>query len=76
MAHFAEIDQNNIVLRVLVIDNKHETRGQEFLANDLGLGGTWIQTSYNASIRGKFAGVGDFYDKEKDVFIKILSENE
>jgi len=76
MAHFAEIDQNNIVLRVLVIDNEHETRGQEFLANDLGLGGIWVQTSYNANIRGKFAGVGDFYDKAKDVFVKILSENE
>jgi hypothetical protein len=74
MAHFAEIDQNNIVLRVLVVDNEHETRGQEFLANDLGLGGTWIQTSYNANIRGKFAGVGDFYDKEKDVFVKLPDE--
>jgi hypothetical protein len=74
MAHFAEIDQNNIVLRVLVIDNEHETRGQEFLANDLGLGGTWIQTSYNANIRGKFAGVGDLYDKEKDVFVKLPDE--
>ncbi len=46
MAHFAEIDENNIVLRVLVVSNEDEHRGQEFLADDLGLGGTWIQTSY------------------------------
>jgi hypothetical protein len=68
MAHFAEIDSNNKVLRVLVVDNSQEHRGQEFLANDLGLGGIWIQTSYNANIRGKYAGIGDIYDKKKDVF--------
>jgi hypothetical protein len=69
MAHFAEIDKNGFVLRVLVVDDSQEHRGQEFLANDLSLGGTWIQTSYNANIRGKFAGIGDKYDKKKDVFI-------
>lgn len=48
MAHFAEIDPaSNIVLRVLVVSDENENRGQEFLADDLGLGGTWIQTSYN-----------------------------
>jgi hypothetical protein len=48
MAHFAEIDTGtNTVLRVLVVHNDYEHRGQEFLADDLGLGGTWIQTSYN-----------------------------
>jgi hypothetical protein len=47
MAHFAEIDADNIVLRVLVVSNDDEHRGQEFLADDLGFGGTWIQTSYN-----------------------------
>ena len=46
MAHFAEIDQNNIVLRVLVVGDDQEHRGQEFMADDIGLGGTWIQTSY------------------------------
>lgn len=70
MAHFAEIDNNNKVLRVLVVDNSQESRGQEFLANDCNLGGTWIQTSYNANIRGKFAGIGDIYDPINDVFIK------
>ena len=69
MAHFAEIDSNNKVLRVLVVDNAQESRGQEFLANDCKLGGTWIQTSYNANIRGKFAGIGDVYDPINDVFI-------
>ena len=47
MAHFAEIDADNIVLRVLVVSNDDEHRGQEFLADDCGLGGTWIQASYN-----------------------------
>ena len=68
MAHFAEIDSNNRVLRVLVIADEQEHRGQEFLAEDLGLGGTWIQTSYNHKIRGKFAGVGDIYDEDEDIF--------
>jgi hypothetical protein len=68
MAHFAEIN-NNVVLRVLVVPNEQEHRGQEFLADDLGLGGTWIQTSYNATIRGKFAGTGDTYDSVNDVFV-------
>ena len=47
MAHFAEVDANNTVIRVLVVGDDQEHRGQEFLADDLGLGGTWIQTSYN-----------------------------
>ena len=69
MAHFAEIDSNNKVLRVLVVDNSQEHRGQEFLANDLGLGGTWIQTSYNHRIRKQYAGIGFKYDADGDVFI-------
>jgi hypothetical protein len=47
MAHFAEIDSNNIVTRVLVVDDANAADGQNFLANTLGLGGTWVQTSYN-----------------------------
>ena len=62
MAHFAEIDSNNKVLRVLVVDNAQESRGQEFLAVDCNLGGTWVQTSYNANFGGKFAGIGDIWD--------------
>ncbi|MAE50123.1 hypothetical protein CMI48_04850 [Candidatus Pacearchaeota archaeon] len=78
MAHFAEIDQNNIVLRVLVVGDDQEHRGQEFLADDLGLGGTWIQTSYNTGgnihygpdgqpdggtpLHMNYAGVGSTWD--------------
>jgi hypothetical protein len=69
MAHFAEIDKNGFVLRVLVVDDSQENRGQEFLAEDLALGGTWIQTSYNSNIRGKYAAIGDKYDSKKDKFI-------
>lgn len=69
MAHFAEIDTNSIVLRVLVVPNEQEHRGQEFISGDLGLGGTWIQTSYNNNIRKQFAGIGFFYDAINDVFI-------
>lgn len=68
MAHFAEIDSNNVVLRVLVVADEHEHRGQDFLANDCQLGGTWIKTSYNSNIRGKFAGIGDIYDEVNDEF--------
>lgn len=70
MAHFAEIDENNIVKRVLVVDNEQEHRGEEFLSNDLGLGGRWIQTSYNGNFRKQYAGVGYAYDAVNDVFIK------
>jgi hypothetical protein len=69
MAHFAEIDSNNIVTRVLVVPNEEELRGQEFLANDLGLGGRWIQTSYNRKIRKNYAGIGYSYNEELDMFL-------
>lgn len=69
MAHFAELDNDNKVVRVLVVDNAQEHRGEEFLAVDCGLGGRWIQTSYNGNIRGKFAGIGYTYDPVADVFI-------
>lgn len=70
MAHFAEIDQNNKVTRVLVVPNEQENRGQEYLASDLQLGGTWIQTSYNHRIRKQFAGIGFTYDPNADLFIR------
>ena len=69
MAHFAEIDKNNVVQRVLVVDNSLEHRGADFLANDLGLGGIWKQTSYNHNIRKQYAGIGFTYDAVNDVFI-------
>lgn len=48
MAYFAEVDEDNIVVRVLSVSDTEEHRGEEFLANDLGLGGRWIKTSYNS----------------------------
>lgn len=47
MAHFAEIDQHGTVLRVLVIPNSEQGRGNEYLKSDLRLGGSWVQASYN-----------------------------
>lgn len=79
IAHFAQIDENNIVTQVLVVGNDQEHRGQEFLANDLGLGGTWIKTSYNTHggvhseggtpLRKNYAGIGYTYDAGRDAFI-------
>lgn len=69
MAHFAELDADNKVVRVLTVPDEQEERGNEFLAVDLKLGGRWIQTSYNAKMRGKFAGIGDTYDEINDVFV-------
>ena len=68
MAHFAEINKENIVLRVLVVPDDQEHRGQEFLANDLKLGGKWIQCSYNGNIRDIFPGPGYTYDPDLDIF--------
>lgn len=76
MAHFAELGENNIVLRVIVVDNKDtsdtsgnevEEIGVEFCRNLLG--GTWKQTSYNSSFRKNYAGVGYTYDSSRDAFI-------
>lgn len=72
MAHFAKIE-NGLVTQVVVVDNEHESNGETFL-NALGLEGTWVQTSYNAIFRGKFAGIGDSYDAENDVFVAPVIE--
>lgn len=69
MAHFAEIGPDDRVIRVLVVPDENARWGHKFLAVDLGLGGEWIQTSYNARIRGKFAGIGDLYDRVNDLFV-------
>jgi len=76
MAHFARIEEDNIVSEVVVVANEIETRGEEFLAVDLGLGGRWIQTSYHANFRGKFAGIGDTYDEVNDVFVAPVTDPE
>ena len=49
MAYFAEVSESNTVVRVVAVPDDQEHRGQEFMAADLGQGGTWIQTSYNTS---------------------------
>jgi hypothetical protein len=69
MAHWAEVDENNIVLRITVGDNDDPNgdEGYQWLINNLG--GTWIKTSYNANIRGKYAAIGDTYDPIADIFI-------
>jgi hypothetical protein len=71
VAHFAQINENNIVQEIIVVDNKHaptEEAGVAFIKDVLKLNGTWLQTSYNSNIRGKFAGVTDIYDPKKDEF--------
>ena len=76
MAHFAEINNEGIVQRVIVVDNKDcldssgqesETVGADF-CNNL-LGGLWKQTSYNGNIRKNYAGIGYKYDEALDAFI-------
>jgi hypothetical protein len=66
MSHWAEIDENNIVLRVVVGNNNDHDEGEAFMKS---LGGTWVKTSYNGSIRKNYAGVGMFYDANRDAFI-------
>ena len=66
MSHWAEIDNNNIVLRVLVGDNNLPDEGEAFMNS---LGGTWIKTSYNGTIRKNFASPGYTYDATRDAFI-------
>ena len=69
MSHWAELDENNVVLRVLVGDNNDPNgdEGYQWLLDNLG--GTWVKTSYNATIRKNFAGIGYYYDEALDAFI-------
>jgi len=67
MAHWAELDENNTVIRVTVGDNNDPDEGYQWLMDNLG--GVWVQTSYNGTIRGNFAGIGFTYDGELDAFI-------
>jgi len=67
MAHFAEIDSSNTVLRVIVVADEHEANGAEWCHNLLG--GTWVQTSYNNRIRKQYAGIGYTYDETADEFV-------
>jgi hypothetical protein len=69
MAHWAELNNENKVIRVLVGDNNDPNgdEGYQWLVDNLG--GTWIKTSYNNNIRGTYAGVGFYYNEEEDIFV-------
>lgn len=67
MAHWAEIDENNIVVRVTVGSNEDPDEGYQWLIDNLG--GTWVKTSYNGNIRKNFAGINYTYDSVRDAFI-------
>lgn len=90
MAHFAQLDENNVVLQVIVVHNNElvaskqtsvnedgsiavsviesEDKGIEFCQSLFGADTRWVQTSYNGNFRGKYAGIGDTYDAETNVF--------
>lgn len=77
MAHYAELNTNNIVQRVLVVANdithvdgvEDEALGATFLTNLLPDSGRWVQTSYNGTMRGRYAGIGYRYDEATDQFV-------
>ena len=78
MAHFAEIDENNKVLQVIVVNNNElidengnesETKGIIFCKNIFGENTNWVQTSYTSRQRKNYAGIGYIYDSNRDAFI-------
>jgi len=77
MAHFAKLDENNVVLEVHVVHNNElfqdgvesEAKGIKFLVDLFGENANWKQTSYNGSIRKNYAGIGYTYDATRDAFI-------
>lgn len=77
MAHFAELNEENVVQRVIVVNNgkltdqygiEHEERGIAFCKQLFGADTKWVQTSYNSNFRGTYAGIGFVYDPVQDVF--------
>jgi hypothetical protein len=75
MAHFVELDENNIILRVIVVDNfilqdesnkENEQNGINFCKSLFG--GNWLQTSYNGNFRGRYGGIGYYYNEEENEF--------
>ena len=76
MAHFAKIDENNIVTSVVVVDNKDTADATGVEKEHIGaahlekiLGGTWKQTSYNGNFRKNYAGIGYTFDEQRNAFI-------
>lgn len=82
MAHFAQLNENNVVTQVIVVHNnellvdgiEQEAKGIEFCQSLFG--GTWVQTSYNNNIRKNFAGIGYTYDAQRNAFIAPQPEGE
>ena len=70
MAHFAQVDETNTVVQVLVVPDDAEHRGQEFLADDLGLGGTWLQTSYNTYGNVHYGGEDESFGPDGGVAVR------
>lgn len=76
MAHFAKIDENNVVTSVVVVDNKDTADAAGVEKEHIGaahlekiLGGTWKQTSYNGNFRKNYAGIGYTFDSQRNAFI-------
>lgn len=67
MAHAAELDANNVVLRVIVVSNDLEPNVEQWCTDTYG--GYWKQTSYSGSFRKNFAGIGYTYNADLDAFI-------
>ena len=67
MVHWAQIDDNNLVIRVAVGDSSQSDKGLSWLVNNFG--GTWTMTSYEGNIRKNYAGIGFTYDADRDAFI-------
>jgi len=84
VAHFAKIDNNGVVEKVIVIPDEHESNGPEYIES-LGFPGEWIQTSYNTvagvhvgggtPFRSNYAGIGYFYDRNRDAFVPPMPEH-
>jgi len=82
MAHFAELDENNIVIRVLVVSNEditdengieQEALGVTYLQNLFGPSTIWKQTSYNNNFRGRYATTNLVYDEVLDAFVDLTT---
>ena len=68
MAHAAELNENNVVTRVIVVHNDYEPHVEKWATEWAG-GGIWKQTSYNGNIRKNFAAIGYLFDENRDAFI-------
>lgn len=77
MAHFAQLDSNDVVTQVIAVSNdelmdngvESEAKGIAFCQSLFGADTRWVQTSYNSKFRGVYAGIGYTYDADKDVFV-------